>query len=45
MGVVIAVVSLCGAGVVTGVLTFLYFGTYWAKLWDEQIWDLDDENV
>lgn len=45
MGVVIAGLSLFGAGVLAGLMTVLYFGTYWAQLLDKQVWDMDDEDV
>ena len=45
MGLVVtAVLSLLGAGVLSGLMTFLYFGTYWAQLLDEQVWDLENED-
>lgn len=44
MSIVIAILLLAGAGVLAGAVTFLYFGTYWARLLDEQIWDLDEED-
>jgi hypothetical protein len=44
VGIVLAVVSLLAAGVLAGAAVFLFFGSYWFKLLDDQSWDLDDDD-
>jgi hypothetical protein len=44
VGIVLAVVSLLAAGVLAGAAVFLFFGSYWFKLLDDdRSWDLDDD--
>jgi hypothetical protein len=42
-GIVLAAVSLLAAAALACAAAFLFFGSYWFRLLDDQPWDLDDE--